>query len=251
MSEDNNPMKAAQRLARPELPRRFYKAALAGAHDGGFAVLLDGKPVRTPGRKPFAVSDRRVAEALAAEWEAQAERIDPATMPLTRLVNSAIDRVAGEMAAVRAEIVKYAGNDLICYRAEGPQPLIDAQAAAWDPLVDWAREALGVRLVLAAGIVHAAQDEALSEAVDRMLQPLDPLALAAVSSATTLTGSAVVALALLSGRLSADQAWAAACVDEDWQMSQWGEDAAALAQRDSRKRELDAAGLVLGARKPA
>lgn len=248
MSEDTNPMKAAQRLARPELPRRFYKAATAGANDDGFAVLLDGKPVRTPGRKPLAVADRRIAEALAAEWAAQGEHIDPATMPLTRLVNAALDRVAGEMAAVRAEIVKYAGSDLICYRAEGPQSLLDVQAAVWDPLVAWTREALGVRLVLAAGIVHAAQGEALAGAVDRMLQPLDALALTAVSSATTLTGSAIVALALLSGRLSVDEAWAAACVDEDWQMTQWGEDEAALAQRASRKRELDAAALVLGAR---
>lgn len=249
MSEDTNPMKAAQRLARPELPRRFYKAATAGAHADGFAVLLDGKPVRTPGKKSLAVAGRRIAEALAAEWEAQRERIDPATMPLTRLVNSAVDRVAGEMKAVRAEIVKYAGNDLICYRAEGPQSLLDAQAAAWDPLVDWARAALGVRMVLADGIVHAAQDEALSSAVYRALQPLDPLALAAVSSATTLTGSAIVALALLSGRLTVEEAWEAAHVDENWQMSQWGQDEAAISQRQSRKRELDAAALVLGERK--
>lgn len=249
MSEDNNPMQAAQRLARPELPRRFYKAATAGEYADGFAVLLDGKPVRTPGRNPLAVADRRVAEALAAEWQAQGERIDPATMPLTRLVNSAIDRVAGEMDAVRAEIVKYAGSDLICYRADGPQSLQDAQAAAWDPLVDWVRTELGVRLVLAAGIVHATQDTALSGAVDRLLQPLDPLALAAVSNVTTLTGSAIVALALLSGRLSADEAWAAAHVDEDWQMRQWGEDAAARSHRESRNREMDAAALILGARK--
>ena len=139
----------------------------------------------------------RIAEALAAEWEAQGERIDPATMPLTRIVNAAIDRVAGEMAAVRADIVKYAGSDLICYRAEGPQSLIEAQDAAWAPLIAWAREALGARFVLAGGVVHVAQDAASLAAIDAALAPLDALRLAALHTATTLTGSAVIALALL------------------------------------------------------
>ena len=247
MSDKPNPMAAAQRLAKPEPPHRFYKRATAGRLGEGFAVLLDGKVALTPARKPLAVADRQVAEALAAEWEAQGDRLDPAAMPLTRIVNAALDRVAGEMQAVRAEIVKYAGSDLICYRAEGPASLQAAQAAAWDPLVAWAREALGARFALAAGVVHVAQDSGALAAVDAALLPLDPLGLAAVHTVTTLTGSAVIALALLKGRLMIDQAWAVAHVDEDWQMGQWGSDDAALARRAARHREMDAAGAILKA----
>jgi chaperone required for assembly of F1-ATPase len=144
VSDKPNPIAAAQRLAKREPPRRFYRRAEEGSYEGGFAVFLDGKVARTPARKPLAVSDRRIAKALAAEWEAQGERLDFAAMALTRVANAAIDRVAGEMAAVRAEIVKYAGSDLICYRAEGPQSLVEAQAVAWDSLVVWAREVLGL-----------------------------------------------------------------------------------------------------------
>jgi len=246
VTDEPNPIATAQRLARPEPPRRFYKTAAAGPHAAGFAVLLDGKVALTPARNPLAVADCHLAEALAAEWEAQGERLDPAAMPLTRIANAAIDRVAGEMDAVRAEIVKYAGTDLICYRADGPQSLIAAQAAAWDPLVAWVRQSLGVRLALAEGIVHVAQGESVLVAVDAALQPLDALSLAALSTITALTGSAVIALAVLKGRLTIDEAWAAAHVDEDWQMSHWGTDEAALARRAARRREMGAAGVVLG-----
>jgi len=246
VSDKPNPMQAAQRLARSQPPRRFYKRAEAGPLADGFAVLLDGKVALTPARKPLAVADRRVTEALAAEWEGQGERIDPGAMPLTRIVNAAIDRVAGEIEAVRADIVKYAGSDLVCYRAAGPQSLIEAQAAVWDPLVAWAREALGARFGLAEGIVHVAQDGAALAAVDAAVQPLDALLLAAVHTVTTLSGSAVIALALLKGRLSVDEAWAAAHVDEDWQMMMWGRDEAAWSRRALRRREMDAAGLILG-----
>ena len=200
MTDKPNPMATAQRLARPETPRRFYKKAEAGALGDAFAVLLDGKVAKTPGRKPLAVPQRPLAEALAAEWEAQGERLEPASMPLTRIVNAAIDRVTGEMAAVRADVVKYAGTDLICYRAEGPQSLVDAQEAAWAPLIAWAREALGARFILAAGIVHVKQDASALTAIDHALQPLDALSLAALHTVTTLTGSAVIALALQRGQ---------------------------------------------------
>jgi chaperone required for assembly of F1-ATPase len=249
VSDKPNPIAAAQRLARPELPRRFYKDALAGRQGEAFAVLLDGKVALTPARKPLAVASLAIAEALAAEWQAQGERIDPATMPLTRLVNAAIDRVSGEMATVRDEIVSYAGSDLVCYRAEGPQSLVAAQAAAWDPLVEWARDALGARLVLGAGVVHVKQDPAALAAIDTALQPLDALALAAAHVVTTLTGSAVIALALARSRLTADQAWAVAHVDEDWQMANWGADDVALGRRAVRRREMDAAAILLSARR--
>jgi chaperone required for assembly of F1-ATPase len=186
--DGEGPIRASQRLARPELPKRFYAAAAAGPHDGGFALLLDGRVVKTPGRRPLVVARQKVAEALAAEWDGQGERIDPATMPLTRIVNSAIDHVAGQMEAVRAEVVKYAGSDLICYRAEAPAALAAIQSAAWDPLVRWARNTLGAPLMLAAGVVYVAQPEAAIAAIDRAVSMLGPLELSAVSTITTLTG---------------------------------------------------------------
>lgn len=237
--------KPRQRLSRPELPKRFYKTAAAGPHGAGFALLLDGRAVKTPGRRPLVVASKRIAEALAAEWDGQGERIDPSTMPITRIVNAAIDHVAGQMEAVRAEIVKYAGSDLICYRAEAPDALAAMQAAQWDPLVRWAREALGAHLRLAAGIVHVGQPREALAAIDRAVAPLDPLPLAAVSTVTTLTGSAIIALAVARGRLAAEEAWAASLIDEDWEMEHWGRDEAALAARAFRWREMGAAGLIL------
>ncbi len=240
-----NPMAAAQRLARPEPPRRFYKQAAAAPHEGGFALTLEGRVARTPGRRPIVVASQAVAEALAAEWAAQGETLDPAAMPLTRIVNAAIDRVAGEMEAVRADIVAYSQSDLVCYRAEGPQSLVEAQEEAWSPVVAWVRDALGVELVLAEGVVPVVQDPRVAAAVTEAVAPFDPLALAALHTATTLTGSAFVALALARGDLAPEAAWVAAHVDENWQMSRWGRDEAALAQRQPRWRELEAAALIL------
>jgi chaperone required for assembly of F1-ATPase len=247
MSENkpSDPRTAARRLAKPERPKRFYKTAAVGPGETGFAVLLDGRPLRTPARRPMIVDDAAVAEALAREWDAQVEVIEPATMPLTRIVNTAIDRVSGEMEAVRADIVAYASSDLICYRADGPDSLVEAENALWTPLLDWAREELGARLILAEGIVHVAQDEEALASIGEAVRPFDALGLAALHVATTLTGSAIVALALARGRLSVDEAWAAAHVDEDWQMIQWGRDEAAFARRAGRFAELQAAALIL------
>jgi chaperone required for assembly of F1-ATPase len=166
-------------------------------------------------------------------------------MPLTRLVNSALDGVAGREAEVRAEIAKYAVSDLLCYRAEGPSELVRRQAVAWDPILAWAREALGARLSTAQGIVPVAQPEAATRAIESGLARLDPLALAAHHVMTTLTGSALLALAHGHRRLTAEEAWAAAHVDEDWQISQWGEDAEAKARRDRRWSEMQAASRLL------
>ena len=241
----DGPVKAAPRLARQELPRRFYRSAAIAEHGQGFAVTLDGRQARTPGKNPLVVAIRAVAEALAAEWQGQGEKIDPATMPLTRIANSAIDRVAGEMESVRAEIVKYAGSDLVCYRGEGPASLLAAQEAAWGPVLAWVRGALGARFVLVAGIVAVDQPAESLKAVEAALADLDPLRLAAVHVVTTLTGSALIALAVLNGALTPEEAWAAAHVDEDWQMDQWGRDEMALARRAARWREMQAAALIL------
>lgn len=225
--------------------RRFYKEASIGPHEAGFALLLDGRAAKTPAGNPLAVGSRRLAEALAAEWAAQGERLDPATMPLTRIVNSAIDGVSREMDAVRADIVRHAGSDLVCYRAEGPEGLVARQEAAWAPLLAIAREALGARFVLAEGVMHVEQRPETVAAVARALQLYDAISLAAIHVVTTLTGSALIALALARHRISADEAWAAAHVDEDWQMRQWGEDEQALARRAARRRDFDAAAFIL------
>jgi chaperone required for assembly of F1-ATPase len=226
-------------------PRRFYRAVAVDGASPGVRVLLDGKPVRTPARRELAVPARALAEALAAEWAAQGERIDPATMPLTRLVNSALDGVSDREAEVRAEIAKYAASDLLCYRAEGPAELVRRQAEAWDPVLTWARSELNVHLVTGRGIVPVSQPPAALGAIASRLSDLDTLALTAYHVITTLTGSAVLALAHARGRLTAEAAWAAAHVDEDWQISQWGEDAEAHARRARRWAEMQAASRLL------
>jgi len=239
-----DPIKAGS-IGRTPPHRRFYKEVGIAPDEAGFAVVLDGRIARTPAGNPLAVRSQAIAGALAGEWSAQGERLDPAAMPLTRLVNSAIDGVATEMAAVRADIVRYAETDLVCYRAEGPEGLAAQQEIHWWPLVDYARAALGARLVLAEGVVHVGQARDAVAAIDAALEKYDALALAAIHTVTTLTGSVVIALAVAGGALMPEAAWTAAHVDEDWQMSQWGKDDLALERRELRWREMAAAALVL------
>jgi chaperone required for assembly of F1-ATPase len=226
------------------LPRRFYEGVSIAERDGGYAVLLDGRPVRTPARKPVVLPTPALAEALAEEWRAQQGVIDPGLMPIARLVNSALDGVADAMEAVRADVARFAGADLLCYRAEGPQSLVDAQHARWDPLVRWAGEALGLDFVLAAGVVHVSQPPRTLERAEAALVRYGPLGLAALHVMATLTGSVVLALAVAHGRLTAAEAWEAAHLDEDWQMSQWGRDAEAMRRRESRWRDMQGAARV-------
>ena len=242
---ETGPMQAAQRLMRPELPKRFYKEVEVSENDGVFGILLDGRPVRTPARNLLAVPSRALAEVLAAEWAAQADLIDPFTMPVTRIVNSALDGVARDAGAVRAEIVKYAGSDLVCYRADGPIWLVERQTEAWDPILAWARDELGARFMLTEGVVFVTQPETALKAVAEAVEPVDVLRLAAVSTAMTLTGSALIALALLKGRLSLQEAWAAAHIDEDWNNELWGADDEAMERRALRFREMEAAARVI------
>jgi chaperone required for assembly of F1-ATPase len=223
------------------LPKRFYKMVAIEPDGAGFTVRLDGKKVRTPGKALLVLPTRALAEAVAAEWRAQGERVDPRSMPLTKLANSAIDGVAGREEAVIGDILAFAGSDLLCYRAQGPRGLTDAQAKHWDPVLAWAREALGAPLVLAEGVVHAAQPEASLGRLKDALSGRDPFSLAALHVMTSLTGSALLALAVALGRLSPEEAWQAAHVDEDWQISQWGEDADASLRRKARWRDFEAA----------
>ncbi len=239
-----DPMEAARRNMRPNLRKRFYDVASAGEAGEAFPVLLDGKPVRTPARRPLAAPTRALAQAIADEWNAQQDVVDPAKMPLTRLANAIIDAVAAQADAVGAEIAKYLSSDLLFYRAEGPEGLTALQARHWDPVVSWARDALGARFVLAQGVMHVSQpDTALAAAANAI--PDDAWALGALSSITSLTGSALLALALAAGELSVEAAWDAAHVDENWQMTQWGRDELALERRAYRFAEMQAAATVL------
>lgn len=242
-SDPLDPTESARRNMRPQLRKRFYQRAHVG-DAAPFAVLLDNRPVRTPAGNALALPSRALGEAVAAEWDAQQERIDPAVMPLTRLVNAIIDGVATAPAPVAEEVAKYLGSDLLCYRADTPAGLVARQAQHWDPILDWAREALGARFVLAEGVMFAAQPDHAILAASAAI-PSDPWRLGAVNVITTLTGSALIALALAQGRLSVDDAWAAAHVDEDWNMSQWGRDELALDRRATRFAEMQAAGTVL------
>jgi chaperone required for assembly of F1-ATPase len=244
IGEPTDPVTAARRAMRPPLRRRFYEVAHAAEQQGGYAVLLDGVPVRTPGRNNLVVPTKALAEAIAAEWQGQADVIDPMRMPHTRLANSIIDGVVVAPEPVAAEIAKYLGSDLLCYRADAPAELVRRQAEQWDPLVAWARDELGARFVLAEGVVPVAQpDHALAAA--RQAIPENPWRLGAINVVATLTGSAVIALAVARGRVSAEQAWAAAHVDEDWNMEQWGRDELTLERRDFRFAEMQAAATVL------
>jgi chaperone required for assembly of F1-ATPase len=251
-SEPPDPMAAARRNMRPALRTRFYEAATAGEAAEGYAVLLDGRPVRTPARRVLATPVSALAEAIAAEWNAQEKVIDPAVMPLTRLANSIIDGVAPSPAPVAAEIEKYLGTDLLFYRAADPEGLVAAQRRHWDAILDWARDVHGARFLLAEGVMHVTQPgEAIAAAMAAVprhaAEPKDHWRLGAINAVTTLTGSALLALALAAGRLSTEQAWAAAHVDEDWNMQFWGRDELALQRRAYRFAEMAAAAAVLDA----
>ena len=205
--------------------KRFYAEAGFAAAAGAFAIELDGKPIRTPAKAALAVPNRTLAAAIADEWRAQGERIDPAIMPLTRLASIAIDLVAPRRGEVVAAIVKYAETDLVCYRAEHPTELVRRQQALWQPLVQWVAERYGARLEVTAGIVPRDQPAAALGALRRAVEAYDIWALAALNLATAACGSVVVALALAEGRLDAAHAFAAAQLDESFEIEQWGEDA--------------------------
>jgi chaperone required for assembly of F1-ATPase len=244
-----DPTEAARRNMRPQLRRRFYNAVSVEPQEGGYAVLLDRRPVKTPARRTLAAPTQALAQALADEWEAQREMVDPAAMPLTRLANSIIDGVADRPDVVKAEVAKFLGSDLVCYRAGSPDGLVARQTQHWNPLIAFARDKLGARLVLGEGVMFVAQPDDAIAAAARAI-PAEPWKLGAVIAITTLTGSALIALAMARGELSTEDAWAAAHVDEDWNMHQWGRDEQALERRTAREAEMQAAAKVLALLSP-
>jgi chaperone required for assembly of F1-ATPase len=242
--EPLDPMEAARRTTHPRLRRRFYELAAVENDTDEFRVTLDGRTVRTPAGRLLAAPTRTLADALAGEWAAQRDVIDPAKMPLTRLANTILDGVTHSCAQVVAEVEKYLACDLVFYRAERPQGLVERQTAAWGSVLAWANTSLGARFEPVQGMMYVAQSaEALAAAHDAI--PRDPWRLGALHAITTLTGSVLIALAFAGGAISVEQAWSAAHVDEDWNMEQWGRDELALEQRAYRFAEMQAAAAVL------
>lgn len=245
-SGERDPLKAAQRDMKRPLPKKFYSEVSIEPQGEGFAIALDGKPVRTPARAPLFAPTRALAEAMAEEWRRQRAEIDPADMPITRMVNTALDGVAREMAATAAEIAKFAGSDLICYRAGEPESLVAAQNAAWDPVLAHFRDSYAARFVCAEGVIFVDQPAESLAVIEGLVareaaQADGALRLTALHVMTTLTGSALIALALTEGALGFDAAWSAAHVDEDHEIRLWGEDEEASARRAGRLKEMRAA----------
>jgi chaperone required for assembly of F1-ATPase len=225
---------------------RSWRDAGVIRHDEGWAVALDGRPARTPVGAALITPSEALAEAIASEHRAQGRLPDPRTMPLLRLANVALDAVAGAPEAVRADVVSYAESDLLCYRAGEPPSLARAQCDAWDPPLDWAREIFGARFILSEGVVFVAQPPATIAAIAAAVANIPaPFALAALHVMTHLTGSTVLALAVAHGRLSTQEAWRAAHVDEDEQMRVWGEDAEAAQRRAHRWIDMEAAAKMI------
>jgi chaperone required for assembly of F1-ATPase len=222
--------------------KRFYTSAAVG--EGG-RILLDGRPVKTPGRRDLNAPTEALAESLADEWNAQGETIDPGAMPLTGLANAAIDRIAPDAAAFARGLALYGESDLLCYRAEGPAPLAARQTERWDPILAWAQQRYDVVFELAFGVIHMPQPPETLARLRAAVAAHGPFQLAGLSPLVTVSGSLLIALALAEGTISLDQAWAAASLDEQWQAEQWGEDADAAAALANRRRDFAAAARFL------
>lgn len=222
--------------------KRFWKDVTI---DAALGVRLDDRPVRTPGRAPLLLPTAALAEAIADEWRAVTDDIDPRAMPLTGLTNAAIDRIAPDTAGFAAGLAAYGESDLLCYRADGPPDLVARQAALWDPPLDWARERYDVHFEIVTGVIHRSQPDAMIERLGAAIAARPAFELAPLSPIVTITGSLVLGLALAERAMEADAVWAAANLDEDWQAEKWGEDDLAVKARETRRRDFDAAARFL------
>jgi chaperone required for assembly of F1-ATPase len=228
---------------RAPLPKRFYtEVSVRQEPSGEFAILLDGRSVRTPKKLPLLVPTRALADAIAGEWAAQTERIDPASMPLSKIAITTIDGVVQTMPEVAADIVRFAGSDLLCYRAEAPDELAELQSTVWDSTLQWIEAETGARFHLAEGVMPVTRSPEALASFARLLTPYGAFALACLHVMTTLTGSAFLALAVAKGRMPVAEAWAAAHLDEDWQIARWGIDVEAADRRERRWAEMRSAG---------
>ncbi|MHA6347536.1 ATP12 family chaperone protein [Roseivivax sp. CAU 1761] len=222
-------------------PKRFWTDAAVVAAGAGYAVELDSRPVKTPAKTPLVVPSAALAEAIAAEWRAQGDRIDPTTMPATRAANAALDKVRPQHDEVAAMLADYGDSDLTCYRAETPAELAARQAAAWDPLLDWADETFGARLAPRLGIVHAPQDAEALARLHRAVLALDAFELTAFHDLVALSGSLVIGLAAERGAFEAEDLWARSRIDETWQQELWGADEEAVAAAEAKRQDFLAA----------
>lgn len=211
--------------------RRFWEKAEATETEQGFAIALDGRPVKTPAKAALTVPSRALAETIAAEWDAQEKVVDPEAMPYTRLANSALDKVSVQHGDVAAMVAEYGGSDLLCYRADAPQGLVERQAAAWDPLLAWIKDTQGVTLNVQTGVMPAAQPDASLARMHALTAAMPVFTLTAFHELVTLPGSWIIGFAALNNHVSAENLWMAAHVDEIWQAEHWGEDEEALAAR--------------------
>lgn len=222
--------------------KRFWKEVTVVELQDGFRVLLDGRGVNTPGKAPLIVPTRALAEAVAVEWDAQEDEIKPLTMPFTRSANSAIERVTPQLAEVSEMLLGYGETDLLCYRAEGPDELTQRQTMEWDPMLDWAAEAMAARLEPRTGVMWIRQPVASMAAMGRALREIAPFPMTAMHDLVTLTGSLVLGFAVAKGRISAKEAWRLSRIDETWQQEHWGtdeeaEEAAAIKEAQLRHAE--------------
>lgn len=226
---------------RPSFKKRFWKAARTEAVEGGFAVLLDQHRVMTPAKNPFVVPTAALADAIAAEWDAQIETVNPAKMPNTRRANAAIDKVTPQQAEVVDLLVEYGGSDLLCYRAAHPAELHIQQAATWDPLLDWARKDLGVDLQAVSGVMHHQQPDASIAKIRSLVGALDPFPLTGFYDLVTLPGSMIVAFATILKQLEVDDAWELSRIDEAYQAELWGADEEATEVAEAKHQDFLAA----------
>ena len=217
--------------------KRFWTDAEAVEEAGGWAILLDGRPLRTPARASLLLPSRGLADAIVEEWRQAPDDVNPRAMPLTGLANAAVDRIASDQGTFAASVAKYAEADLICYRAEGPPALVARQHELWDPLLAWARRRFDVEHRVTTALLHVPQPDETVKRLQLAVTRLDPFVLAGFSQLVTIGGSLVAGLAIVEQAFSVDQAWNAVSIDEHWQLEQWGSDAEAEAALENRKRD--------------
>jgi chaperone required for assembly of F1-ATPase len=221
--------------------KRFWREARVVDEFGGFAIALDNRPVLTPGKRTLIVPTKALADAIAAEWNAQEETVEPGEMALTRLANSAVDGVALRRDDVIDDIARHGVTDLICYRADEPPELVERQSAAWQPLVEWVAAELGISLVVVSGVVPAAQTPATLATLRAAVSGFDDFPLTGLHAAAAACGSLVIALALARGHLDTDAAWSLSQLDETYQIEKWGEDPEAADRRARLRADIGAA----------
>jgi chaperone required for assembly of F1-ATPase len=223
----------------PSLKKRFWKEASVVEIEDGYSVELDGRKLRTPSKAPLNVTYREIADAIASEWMAQEELVDPTTMPATRMANSVIDKVIVNQDAIVDMLSEYAGSDLMCYRATTPQSLIEEQAAAWDPILDWSAAHMKAPMHTTSGVMFVEQPAQSVEVYRARLKRMNPYQLAGVHDLITISGSVVISMALITNHLNLEQAWSTAIVDESWQEKQWGVDEEAQEAIEKKRQDFE------------